>query len=107
MTNKICRIASLILAVSVSASMLTACGSKVNKAVDLSVYLSEISEENISGAISYTNYIENHSDKFKTISGKAQVITDTECVIGDSQVAAFEIYEDGLYRLLLRYDTCL
>ncbi len=99
MKNKICRIMSLILAVSVSASMLTACGNKVNKAVDLSVYLSEISEENLSGAISYTNYIENYSDKFETISGKAQVITDTECIIGDSQVANFEVYEDGLYRL--------
>ena len=67
MKNKICRIMSLILAVSVSASMLTACGNNVNKAVDLSVYLSEISEENLSGAISYTNYIENYSDKVNTV----------------------------------------
>ena len=99
MKNRICRITALILAVSVSAGMLTACGNNVNKSVDLSVYLSEISEENSSGAISYTNYIGNHGDKFNTVSGKTQVFSETECIIGDTQVASFEIYEDGLYLL--------
>ena len=64
MKNNIRRIASLILAISVSASMLTACSKKIDKAVDLSVYLSEISDENTNGAITYSNYIKNFAFVF-------------------------------------------
>lgn len=98
MKNNICRITSLILAISVSASMLTACSKKVNKAVDLSVYLSEISDEDTNGAITYSNYIKNYTAT--TIDAKAKVITkETECIIGNTQVSQFSVMETGLYRL--------
>lgn len=98
MKNNIRRITSLILAISVSASMLTACSKKVNKAVDLSVYLSEISDENTNGAITYSNYIKNY--ELITINAKIEVITEkSECVTGNTQVLQFSVMEAGLYRL--------
>jgi len=100
MNKNFYRITSLVLAVSIGASMLTACSNKSNKAVDLSAHLSEISSETASGVASYSSYIEALGKGFGEIKANAVVLKGAaHCVLGDKLLAEFDVQEEGFYRL--------
>lgn len=94
------KIISLILSVILAASTLSACKENKTNTVDLSAYLTQVSDVGKLGVIGYANYIKQFNDSTETQGVMISVTNDRAvCLIGDTLVYQFDVGTAGIYKL--------